>query len=95
MSESAMLSEPVMSPEPDVSEPLKTSNPIKITVLRNGSLLVEGPIELCDCDGRPWDLTGKTKLHLCRCGASGNRPFCDGSHKKIGFQDAASPVPAA
>ena len=70
------------------------SEPVKITVRPNGSLRVEGPIELVDAEGRQWDLAGKPAISLCRCGASANRPFCDGSHKTIGFACAASPAPA-
>jgi len=64
---------------------------VKITVRRNGPLRVEGPIVLTDADGKEWDLTGKPGISLCRCGASANRPFCDGSHNRIGFQCSASP----
>jgi len=66
---------------------------VKITVRPNGSLRVEGPIVLCDAEGREWDLAGKSTISLCRCGKSANRPFCDGSHKLEGFQCAASPAP--
>jgi CDGSH-type Zn-finger protein len=66
------------------------SEPVKITVRPNGSLRVEGPITLTDADGRHWDLTGKPAISLCRCGASANRPFCDGAHKAAGFQCAAT-----
>jgi CDGSH-type Zn-finger protein len=69
------------------------SEPVKITVRPNGSLRVEGPIVLCDAEGRQWDLTGKPAISLCRCGASADRPFCDGSHKTSGFLCAASPAP--
>ena len=69
------------------------SESVKITVRPNASLRVEGPIVLCDAEGREWDLTGKPAISLCRCGASENKPFCDGSHKRIGFQCAASPQP--
>jgi CDGSH-type Zn-finger protein len=69
------------------------SESVKITVRANGSLRVEGPIVLCDADGKEWDLAGKPAISLCRCGASANRPFCDGSHNRIGFQCAASPAP--
>jgi CDGSH-type Zn-finger protein len=67
------------------------SETVKITVRPNGPLRVEGPIKLTDADGREWDLTGKPAISLCRCGASQNRPFCDGSHKVIGFQCTATP----
>jgi CDGSH-type Zn-finger protein len=64
---------------------------VKITVRPNGPLRVEGPISLTDADGKHWDLTGKPAISLCRCGASEKRPFCDGSHNRIGFQCQASP----
>ena len=63
-------------------------NEVKITVRLNGSLRVEGPIKLIDCNGNEWDLGGKTSISLCRCGHSANKPFCDGTHKTIGFQAA-------
>jgi len=62
---------------PDVTE---------ITPRPNGSYRVEGPIRLLGADGTEIDTEGKTTLSLCRCGASSNKPFCDGSHKQIGFQ---------
>lgn len=61
-------------------------SPVTITVRPNGSYRVEGPIRLVDCNGNEWDLTGKTHVSLCRCGASRNKPFCDGSHREIGFK---------
>jgi len=67
---------------------------VKITVRKNGPYRVEAPegsVHLVDADGNPYDLTGKPVFALCRCGASANRPFCDGAHNKIGFQ-AAEPV---
>jgi CDGSH-type Zn-finger protein len=64
---------------------------VKITVRPNGPLRVEGPIVLQDADGKQWDLTGKPAISLCRCGHSEKRPFCDGSHNKVGFQCAATP----
>jgi CDGSH-type Zn-finger protein len=67
------------------------SEPVKIIVRPNGPFRVEGPISLVDADGKQWDLTGKPAVSLCRCGASEKRPFCDGSHNKIGFQCAATP----
>jgi CDGSH-type Zn-finger protein len=47
---------------------------------------------LSDAEGKEWDLTGKPAVSLCRCGASEKRPFCDGSHNRIGFQCTSSPA---
>jgi len=69
-------------------------NEVKITVRPNGPYRVEGPIQLVDANGAQWDLTGKPAVSLCRCGASANKPFCDGSHNRIGFQ-APETAPAA
>ncbi|MDE3104326.1 MAG: CDGSH iron-sulfur domain-containing protein [Acidobacteriota bacterium] len=64
---------------------------VKIIVKPNGPLRVEGAFELVDAEGNAWDLTGKPAVSLCRCGASANRPFCDGSHRTAEFTCAASP----
>lgn len=58
----------------------------KITVHLNGSLKVEGEVKLLDHEGNELPTAEGTPYFLCRCGASGNKPFCDGSHKRIGFQ---------
>lgn len=64
------------------------------TVLRlreNGPLVVHGLIRLVDHRGQEIPLpTDKTFVALCRCGASGRKPFCDGSHKTCGFVDEQS-----
>jgi len=65
---------------------------VTITIRRNGPYRVEGPIKLVDADGNEYDLTGKPAISLCRCGASVNKPFCDGTHSKIGFQAAEAAV---
>jgi CDGSH-type Zn-finger protein len=68
---------------------------VKITVRANGPYRVEAPegaIELVDAEGIPYDLTGKPAFSLCRCGGSVNKPFCDGTHSKIGFQAAEAAV---
>jgi CDGSH-type Zn-finger protein len=60
---------------------------MKITVRSNGPYLIEGdPIELCDVAGQVFGLGGRTVISLCRCGQSQNKPFCDGSHNRAGFQ---------
>lgn len=71
---------------------------VKITVRKNGPYRVEDPeglIELVDADGNKYDLIGKPAFSLCRCGASVNKPFCDGTHSKLGFQAAESAVKKA
>jgi len=68
---------------------------VKITIRKNGPYRVEAPegiIELVDADGNKYDLTGKPAFSLCRCGASVNKPFCDGTHSKIGFLAAEAAV---
>jgi CDGSH-type Zn-finger protein len=65
---------------------------VKITVKPNGPYRVEGPVKLVDAEGREWDLTGKPAFSLCRCGGSVNKPFCDGTHSRLGFQAAEAAV---
>jgi CDGSH-type Zn-finger protein len=70
---------------------------VKITVRPNGPYRVEDPdglVELIDANGNKYDLTGKPAYSLCRCGGSVNKPFCDGTHSKIGFQAAEAAVKA-
>jgi len=60
---------------------------VKITVNNNGSLRLEGEdIEIYDASGGKYDLAGRTVISLCRCGQSSNKPFCDGSHARCGFE---------
>ena len=58
----------------------------KITVAKNGPLRLEGEIEIYDATGGKYDLSARTKISLCRCGHSSNKPFCDGTHNKAEFQ---------
>jgi CDGSH-type Zn-finger protein len=64
---------------------------VKVTVRNNGPLRVEGDLVLLDMDGRPFGLGGRTVVSLCRCGQSANKPFCDGSHARVGF-DSSCPA---
>lgn len=57
---------------------------LKITLAKNGPLLLDGPIELYNADQQLVAEGGKAAL--CRCGGSQNKPFCDGSHKRNGFE---------
>jgi CDGSH-type Zn-finger protein len=58
----------------------------KIVVTKNGPLRIEGDFEILDPQGKAFGLGGRTGVSLCRCGHSSNKPFCDGTHNKIGFQ---------
>ena len=56
----------------------------KVEVLVNGPLLVHGQLEVTGSDGQVE--TKKRTTAFCRCGASANKPYCDGEHNKIGFE---------
>ncbi len=57
---------------------------LHITLRPNGPILVQGLVHIQGKDGQT--IVSQTRTALCRCGASENKPFCDGSHNKIGFQ---------
>ena len=75
---------------------------VKIIVRKNGPFRVEAPagaVEIVDADGNPFDLSSKEKdgklfFSLCRCGGSTVKPYCDGTHSRIGFQAAEAAVKA-
>lgn len=62
-----------------------SARPVTVTACANGPLIVRGDVELVDEHGDPLEARRRT-MALCRCGASAIRPFCDGSHKAIGFR---------
>jgi CDGSH-type Zn-finger protein len=77
---------------------------IKVTVLNHGPIRIEageGEISLTDAQGNLFGLGGRTAISLCRCGHSANKPLCDGSHRREGFEsvcearDLAPPKPQA
>lgn len=66
-----------------------------IKVRQNGSLLVEGEdVTLIDWNGNAYPLA-KRPFALCRCGGSTRKPFCDGTHSRIGFKGAEEAAAAA
>ena len=66
------------------SQPLATRNgALTVDPVPNGPLKLTGSIELVSGTGRTINRTGEA--FLCRCGASANKPYCDGSHKRVGF----------
>ena len=64
--------------------------PVRVTPYRDGPYLLRGPFELVDQDGNVIK-TGRRTIALCRCGRSQTRPFCDGTHKLIGFAAPSGP----
>ena len=71
---------------PPAEEPIAT-----ITPYRDGPLIVRGDFRLVDQDGTEID-PGRETVALCRCGKSGLKPFCDGTHKKVGFRAPSAPT---
>jgi 3-phenylpropionate/trans-cinnamate dioxygenase ferredoxin subunit len=65
---------------------------VTIRSLKNGPYIVQGEVELLDSEGNKI-VTERETIALCRCGASTKKPFCDGTHSKIGFQAAEQAVP--
>ncbi len=62
---------------------------ITIKIRDNGPYVVEGEFRLTDANGQEIPVK---KAALCRCGGSTTKPFCDGTHSKIGFQGAIAAV---
>jgi CDGSH-type Zn-finger protein len=70
---------------------------LEIVARKNGPYLVTGDLsqlELRDGDGNLYDLGEQSRVFLCRCGGSTTKPFCDGTHTKIGFAAAEAAVAA-
>jgi CDGSH-type Zn-finger protein len=59
---------------------------VTIKASEDGPLLVKGPVTLVDADGHEYDTGGRPVLELCRCGGSATKPFCDSTHRRIGFE---------
>lgn len=68
---------------------------VTIKVRENGPYRVDGDehdVTVVDWNGREYQIT-KRPFALCRCGGSSTKPFCDGTHSKIGFTAAEAAVP--
>lgn len=88
-----MSRSPSSRPEPsEAAAPPPAVDPgaATITPYRDGPLIVRGDFRLLDQDGREID-PGRETIALCRCGKSGIKPFCDGSHKRAGFSAPSAP----
>ncbi len=66
-----------------------------IRVRQNGPYRIEDEdVTVLDWNGNPYTIA-KRPVALCRCGASTTKPFCDGTHSRIGFQAAEAAVPGS
>lgn len=66
-----------------------------IKVLQNGPYCVEGDdVTAVDWNGAAYAVA-KHPFYLCRCGGSGKKPFCDGTHSKIGFKATEAAAPSS
>ncbi len=77
----AGFSDPGAIPDPRLKEGDATTGPLKIALAKNGPLILDGPVTVTGGD----DSCSGARGALCRCGASENKPFCDGAHARIGF----------
>jgi CDGSH-type Zn-finger protein len=65
---------------------------VEIKVRENGPYRVTGPVRIVDAEGREFLLPEGSSIVLCRCGRSATKPFCDTSHRRVGFlADDVSP----
>lgn len=71
-----------LAPDP---EPVEEDLPQEIGVVANGPYWVRGGVQVVAADGFHYEV--RNRVTLCRCGRSRNKPFCDGTHKRIGFSD--------
>lgn len=78
------VSAPAPSPSPSPA-------PATLALLVDGPLRLDGPVRITTESGEVVDK--ESRVFLCRCGASATKPFCDGTHKKIGFKSANAPAP--
>lgn len=58
---------------------------VSIQASPNGPYMVKGDAEILDAEGNRYEASGGA-VALCRCGQSGNKPFCDGTHAKVEFR---------
>ncbi|SDO22732.1 Zn-finger domain of CDGSH type-containing protein [Geodermatophilus sp. DSM 45219] len=84
------VSQPAAAPDPIEDPAPSTAGGATITPYRDGPLIVRGDFRLLDQDGAEID-PGRETIALCRCGKSGIKPFCDGSHKRAGFSAPSAP----
>lgn len=66
-----------------------------VRVRQNGPVVIEGEdVTVVDWLGRPYDVS-RRPVALCRCGASSRKPFCDGTHGRVGFDGGSGAGPTS
>ncbi len=65
--------------------PAQEAQAVSIKLMKDGPLQVSGKFSITDMDGKIID--SQDPAFLCRCGGSDKKPFCDGSHRKVGLRD--------
>lgn len=73
----------------------QASRPVTVKAIQDGPLQIKGRFRLLDPTGEEYDLEGRRVVLLCRCGRSGDQPFCDASHRATDFRSDDRPVCAA
>lgn len=58
---------------------------VTIKARANGPFKVDGPVRVIDADGKEFVIPRGDAIVLCRCGHSRTKPFCDKSHRRVGF----------
>jgi len=61
----------------------ENQRPVKVSLMKNGPIVVEGDFKVIGADGNT--LRSMLMTSFCRCGSSKSMPYCDGTHRKIGF----------
>lgn len=75
----------------ETGKPIETALPVSLSLLEDpgedvsGPLVLRGGVRVQSASGKSYEI--RNRQTLCRCGASSNKPFCDGSHASIKFQD--------
>lgn len=87
--ETADLAEALRALSQRPPDPVDREAAVRVVPYRDGPYLVRGDFELLDQDGQAIG-AGRRTVALCRCGHSQLRPFCDGTHKLIGFHARSS-----
>jgi CDGSH-type Zn-finger protein/uncharacterized Fe-S cluster protein YjdI len=83
--ESGFRERGAITTEDRVEDPGAADGVLRVVPRENGPIELLGPFAIASADGKT--MLAGTRTKLCRCGHSGSKPFCDGSHKRVGLAD--------